>query len=155
MTTAFTPNAANHKGIGPLASRLVHANDMPWEPIRYPGCAVKTLVLDKTTGLLTVLLKMEPGAELPDHEHVMLEQTYVLEGRLVDKDGPDAGMSCGPGEFVWRPPGSRHSAYTPEGGLMLAMFLIPNKFYEPDGKTVDLIGDDWGLKWSEALKKST
>ena len=108
MTTAFTPNAANHKGIGPLASRLVHANDMPWEPIRYPGCAVKTLVLDKTTGLLTVLLKMEPGAELPDHEHVMLEQTYVLEGRLVDKDGPDAGMSCGPGEFVWRPPGSRH-----------------------------------------------
>jgi anti-sigma factor ChrR (cupin superfamily) len=155
MTTAFTPHATNHKGIGPLASRLVHANDMPWEPIRYPGCSVKTLVLDKATGLLTVLLKMEPGAELPDHEHVMLEQTYVLEGRLVDKDGPDAGMSCGPGEFVWRPPGSRHSAYTPEGGLMLAMFLIPNKFYEPDGKTVDLIGDDWGLKWSEALKKST
>jgi anti-sigma factor ChrR (cupin superfamily) len=154
MTTAFTPNAANHEGIGPLASRLVHANDMEWQPIRYPGCYVKTLVLDKATGLLTVLLKMDPGAELPDHEHVMLEQTFVLEGRLIDKDGPDAGMSCGPGEFIWRPAGSRHSAYTPEGGIMLAMFLIPNKFYESDGKVVDLIGDDWGLKWSPALKKS-
>src|SRR5258707_1202425 len=80
MTTAFTPNAKNHQALGPMASRLVQANDMPWEPIRYPGCYVKTLVLDKTTGLLTVLLKMDPGAELPDHEHVMLEQTYVIEG---------------------------------------------------------------------------
>ena len=115
-TTAFTPNAKNHQGLGPMASRLVQVNDMPWEPIRYPGCYVKTLVLDKTTGLLTVLLKMDPGAELPDHEHVMLEQTFVLEGRLVDREGPDAGLSCGPGEasgwyctqntgfFLWRKP---------------------------------------------------
>jgi hypothetical protein len=77
MVSAFTPNAKNHEGLGPLASRLVHANDMPWEPIRYPGCHVKTLMVDKKSGLLTVLLKMDPGAELPDHEHVMLEQTFM------------------------------------------------------------------------------
>lgn len=153
-TTAFTPGARNHDGLGPMASRLVQANDMPWEKIRYPGCYVKTLVLDKTTGLLTVLLKMDPGAELPDHEHVMLEQTYVMEGRLVDKDGPDAGLSCGPGEFIWRPPGSRHSAYTPEGGLMIAMFLVPNKFYDKDGSAFDLMGDDWGVKWGKTLENA-
>jgi anti-sigma factor ChrR (cupin superfamily) len=136
-----------------LASRLVRANEMPWQPIRYPGCYVKTLLADRQTGLLTVLLKMDPGAELPDHEHVMLEQTYVIEGRLVDKDGPESGLTCGPGEFVWRPAGSRHSAWTPEGGLMIAIFQIPNKFYEKDGRTVDLVGDDWGLKWGEAAKK--
>src|SRR6185437_6929144 len=79
MISAFTPKAKNHEGLGPLASRLVHANDMPWEPIRYPGCYVKTLMVDKASGLLTVLLKMDPGAELPDHEHVMLEQTFVIE----------------------------------------------------------------------------
>ena len=82
MVSAFTPNAKNHEGLGPLASRLVHVNDMPWEPIRYPGCHVKTLMVDKKSGLLTVLLKMDPGAELPDHEHVMLEQTFMIEGRL-------------------------------------------------------------------------
>lgn len=151
MTTAFTPNAKNHVGIGPLASRLVHANDLPWEPIKYPGVYVKTLLVDRATGLLTVLLKMDPGAELPDHEHVLLEQTYVIEGRLVDKAGPEVGLSVGPGEFVWRPAGSRHTAWTPEGGLMIAIFQIPNKFHEKDGSIVDLVGDDWGTKWQAAL----
>lgn len=151
MTTAFTPNAKNHAGLGPLASRLVHANDLPWEPIKYPGVYVKTLMIDKASGLLTVLLKMDPGAELPDHEHVLVEQTYVIEGRLVDKEGPEVGLSVGPGEFVYRPSGSRHAAWTPDGGLMIAVFQIPNKFYEKDGRTIDLIGDDWGTKWQPAL----
>jgi anti-sigma factor ChrR (cupin superfamily) len=110
MTTTFTPNAKNHGGLGPLASRFVQVNDMPWEPIKYPGVFVKTLMLDKQAGLLTALMKMEPGAELPDHEHVLIEQTFVIEGRLVDKTGPDEGKSAGPGEFVWRPAASLHSA---------------------------------------------
>lgn len=155
MTTAFTPNAKNHADLGPLASRLVHVDDLPWEPIKFPGVYVKTLLFDKASGLLTVLLKMDPGAVLPDHEHVLLEQTYMLEGRLVDKEGPEVGIEAGPGDFIWRPPGSRHAAWTPEGGLMLAMFQIPNKFFEKDGNVVDLIGDDWGRKWSEALKKAS
>lgn len=152
MTTAFTPNAKNHAGLGPMASRLVQANDMPWEPINYPGVAVKTLMLDKANGFLTVLLKMEPGAELPDHEHALMEQTYVMEGRLIDKEGPEKGLEVGPGEFVYRPAGSRHSAYTPEGGLMLAIFHVPNKFFESDGRIVDLIGDEWGAKWSHVVE---
>jgi len=89
------------------------------------------------SGLVTVLTRFAPGALLPDHEHVKIEQTYVLEGRLVDQDGPDAGLSVGPGEFVWRPAGSRHSAYAPEGGVMLAMFQLPNKFFERDGRVTD------------------
>jgi anti-sigma factor ChrR (cupin superfamily) len=153
MTTAVTPQARNHAALAPLASRLVKVKDLPWEPIRYPGCYVKTLLLDRESGLLTTLFKMDPGAELPDHEHAMIEQTYVLEGRLVDKDGPDAGMAAEQGEFVWRPAGSRHSAIAPEGALMLAIFQIPNKFYEKDGNVVDMIGNDWGTRWGEALKR--
>src|SRR5215210_8857689 len=133
MTTALTPQAKNHAGLGPLASRLVKVKDLPWEPIRYPGCYVKTLIVDRESGLLTTLFKMDPGAELPDHEHALIEQTYVLEGRLVDKDGPDAGMAAEPGEFIWRPAGSRHSAIAPDGAVMLAIFQIPNKFFEKEG----------------------
>ena len=151
MTTAVTPQAKNHAGLGPSASRVVHANDLEWEPIKYPGCYVKTLMVDRKSGLLTVLLKMDPGASLPDHEHALMEQTYMLEGRLVDTEGPEKGLEVCPGEFVYRPAGSRHAAYTPEGGLMVAIFQVPNKFYENDGSTVDLIGDDWGTKWGHVI----
>ena len=40
---------------------------------------------------------------------------------------------------------------TPEGGLMIAVFQVPNKFYEKDGNVVDLIGNDWGQKWGHVL----
>ncbi|HEX2544241.1 MAG TPA: cupin domain-containing protein [Ramlibacter sp.] len=152
MTTAFTPQAQKeHATLGPMASRVVHANDMEWEPIRYPGCKVKTLMVDPKQGLLTVLLKMEPGARLPDHEHALMEQTYMIEGRLVDLEGPEKGLEVGPGEFVYRPAGSRHAAWTPEGGLMVAIFQVPNKFYEEGGKVVDLIGNDWQAKWGHVV----
>ena len=148
---AVTPAAAGHAGLGDLRSRMVRADEMPWEKTRFPGCEVKTLLLDRSTGLATVLVKMAPGAELPDHEHVMIEQTYVLEGHLVDKDGPDAGLSVGPGEFVWRPPGSRHAAWAPEGCLLLGMFQAPNKFYEQNGDTLDMLGRDWDLHWKHTI----
>jgi quercetin dioxygenase-like cupin family protein len=145
--TAITPRAKNHAGLGPLASRVVQVQQLEWEPIRYPGCFVKTLMVDRQHGLLTVLLKMEPGARLPDHEHTLVEQTYVLEGRLVDAEGPEEGLSVGPGDFVYRPAGSRHAATAPEGCTMVAIFQVPNKFFEDGGKVVDLVGDDWGTKW--------
>ena len=86
---------------------------------------------------MTALMRFAPGAVLPDHEHVNIEQTYVLEGRLVDKEGPAAGIEAKKGEFIWREPGSRHSAWSPEGGLMLAIFQVPNKFFEKDGRVTD------------------
>ena len=136
----------------PLASRFIDVESLPWEKTRYPGVEQKTLLVEKETGLLTALMRMAPGAKLPDHEHVKIEQTYVLEGKLVDKEGPAAGLEVKPGEFVWREEGSRHVAWTPEGGLMLAMFQIPNKFYERDGRVTDLGGQDWESVWGHALK---
>ncbi|MBX5454243.1 MAG: cupin domain-containing protein [Acidobacteriia bacterium] len=151
MTMPITPNAKNHAGLGPLASRFVRVNELPWERTRFAGVETKTLFLDKAHGQVTLLLKMAPGAVLPDHEHVLSEQTYMLEGRLVDKEGPDAGGEAGPGDFVWRPAGSRHAAWAPEGALMIAIFQIPNKFFEPDGRVLDVLGQDWDTHWKPAL----
>ena len=106
-----------------------------------------------TPGLATVLVKMDPGAGLPDHEHVLIEQTYMIEGRLVDQEGPDEGIEAGPGDFIWRPAGSRHAVKAPEGALMIAVFQIPNKFFEKDGSIVDQLGHDWGENWSAALAR--
>ncbi len=147
--TAVTPNAKNHAGLDPLKSRHVKVAELPWEQTKFPGVEVKTLMIDKEAGLLTCLLRMAPGAVLPDHEHVLIEQTYVMEGRLVDRD-----CDVGPGEFVWRPAGSRHAAHTPEGGLMIAVFQVPNKFFERDGKVTDMLGQDWQKAWGPAVERA-
>ena len=145
--SADTPNARNHTGLAPLASRFVDVAALPWEPTRFPGVEAKTLIVDPETGLATVLMRMAPGAKLPDHEHVLIEQTYVLEGSLVCGEG-----ECKAGEFVWRPAGSRHEAWGgPNGGLMLAMFQIPNRFYEADGRETDTGGADWNAAWAKVL----
>jgi anti-sigma factor ChrR (cupin superfamily) len=132
----------------PLASRFVDVERLPWEKTRYPGVETKTLLVDRKSGLLTLLMKMAPGARLPDHEHVEIEQTYVLEGTLVCGEG-----ECKAGEFVWRPAGSRHEAWAgPQGGLMLAMFQVPNRFYDADGRETDFLGNDWHKVWGVARK---
>jgi anti-sigma factor ChrR (cupin superfamily) len=130
-----------------LRSRHVRVADQPWQKTRFPGVETKPLLVDRESGLVTSLIRMAPGAVLPDHEHVLIEQTYVLEGKLVDMEGPDAGLEVGPGEFVWRPAGSRHVAACPEGGLMLAIFQVPNKFFERDGRVTDVSGREWQDVW--------
>jgi len=133
-------------------SHLVRPANMEWQKTRFPGCEAKTLLFDRTTGLMTALMRFAPGAVLPDHEHVNIEQTYVLEGHLVDKEGPAKGIEAKAGEFVWREPGSRHVAWCPEGGLMLAIFQVPNKFFEKDGRVVDAAGQDWDETWGHTGK---
>ena len=142
-----TPNASRHGQLPPLASRFVEVAALPWEKTRFPGVETKTLLVDRETGVVTSLLKFAPGARLPDHEHVLIEQTFVLEGSLVCGEG-----ECKAGDFVWRPAGSRHQAWAgPQGGLMLGMFQIPNKFFETDGRETDVTGQDWNAAWSKAL----
>ena len=100
MTLTTSRGAARHRLASPQA----------WLPVEAAG----------------VLL---PGVSLSccwssvPHEHVGVEQTYVLEGRLVDSEGEVKA-----GEYVWRPAGSRHIASAPEGALLLGMFLQPNRF---------------------------
>jgi anti-sigma factor ChrR (cupin superfamily) len=73
------------------------------EEVRNLGCeliflqetgSVRGLLLDRQTGLVTALMRLAPGAILPDHEHVKTEQTYMLQGKLVDEEGPVGGAKC-------------------------------------------------------------
>lgn len=111
-----------------LASQLVETAKLPWSPTKFPGIDVKVLFEDESTGLLTALFRWEPGAVLPLHEHVDVEQTYVIEGSLEDDEGVVTA-----GNYVSRPAGSRHIARAPEGALILAFFLRPNVFLGEDG----------------------
>ena len=116
--------ASRHAALAALSSRYVQVDELPWQSTRFPGIHIKVLMEDTATGLQTVLTRMAPGSTLTDHEHVELEQSWVLEGRLVDQEGEVKA-----GNYVWRPAGSRHSASAPEGALVLGFFLKPNRFF--------------------------
>ena len=113
-----------HARLPPLSSRYIDVPSLPWKPTRFPGIEIKVLMEDPDTGLQTVLTRMAPGTVLTDHAHVEIEQSWVLEGSLVDHEGEVTA-----GNFVWRPAGSRHAASAPKGALILGFFLKPNTFY--------------------------
>ncbi len=93
-----------------------------WERTRWPGIETKTLHRDPS-GRQTTLTRFAPGARLAKHRHAGIEQSYVLEGTLVDDDGV-----CTAGNFVWRRPGSVHDAWSPDGCVVLGVFEAPNVF---------------------------
>lgn len=115
---------ALHASLAPLSSRYVTVDDLPWQDTRFPGIRIKVLMEDPDTGLQTVLTEMAPGSVLTDHEHTQLEQSWVLQGSLVDHEGEVTA-----GNYVWRPAGSRHAARAPQGALVLGFFLQPNRFF--------------------------
>ena len=120
VMTPFLPTAEKY---GPLDSRNMAVDDLPWKPTPTPGIDMKVLVKDDDTGLLTALFRWQPGTTLALHEHVEIEQSYVLEGEFEDDDGVYPA-----GNFAWRPKGHRHIARSPKGALVLCFFLKPNKF---------------------------
>lgn len=121
------PDALKPYASGDLASRYVNVEALPWKPTPTPGIDMKILLDVPETGLLTALFRWAPGTALPLHEHVEIEQTYVLSGSIVDDEG-----EVREGDYVWRPKGNRHIARSPNGALVLSFFLKPNKFLEGD-----------------------
>jgi anti-sigma factor ChrR (cupin superfamily) len=131
--TATTPGMKGAEGLTALASRYVDVDSLPWKPTPCPGIDMKILVEDTASGLLTALFRWQPGSELSLHEHVEIEQTFVLEGSLVDEEGEVTA-----GNYVWRPKGNRHTARSPDGALVLSMFLKPNIFLDGKNEGVQL-----------------
>ena len=95
--------------LGALASRFIETESVPWIETT-PGNKMKVIYHDPATDMLTILAKLEPGAGIPAHVHEDLEQTFVLEGSLVDDEG-----ECTAGNFVIRAKGSRHAPTAPKG----------------------------------------
>ena len=102
-----------------LASRFITTESVPWIEAT-PGNKMKVIYHDPVTDMLTILARLEPGAGVPAHVHEDLEQTFVLEGSLVDDEG-----ECTAGNFVIRAKGSRHAPTAPKGCTMLVFFLKP------------------------------
>lgn len=100
----------------------IHAGEGQWQEVQ-DGILLKTLYVDRASGIATSLVRMTAGTALPPHQHLGVEQFYVIEG-----DCSVAGQRLGPGDYHRASTGSTHdSTYTIDGTLLL---LIAPEQYE-------------------------
>lgn len=71
-------------------------------------------------GPSAALLKYEPGASVPLHEHTGFEHVLVLDGSQSD----DAGHYR-TGTFTVNPPGTTHRVWSDEGCVVLLIWEKP------------------------------
>lgn len=91
----------------------IHSSEGNWEQIA-PKIHKKVLRLDLDTGAEAYLLRAEPGAEAPPHDHDLDEYCLVLEGEV---DFDDLHLQAGDYHFAAK--GSRHSAARTQTGALL------------------------------------
>jgi quercetin dioxygenase-like cupin family protein len=94
-----------------------------WRETGIAGVSLKPLYLDQASGLMTMLVRMQPGAIYPAHTHSRTEQCLVLEGDLRHGD-----HVYGPGDFTWAEAGSVDPAlHTVQGNLLLIIAAAENR----------------------------
>jgi anti-sigma factor ChrR (cupin superfamily) len=94
-------------------TRTVRAREGEWIALA-PGAWMKPLHLDRARGTRSLLLRLEPGAKLPSHNHVSDEECLVLEGEMII-----AGVRFGPGDYHLAPAGIVHGELSSRtGGLV-------------------------------------
>ncbi len=116
-------NSAGFPNPPALRSLYIDPDQMDWKPSDFPGIETKVLWAEPATGRSTILFKLAPGAVVPAHEHIDVEQTWVISGTFEDHEGKAL-----PGHYVWRPGGNRHEARSVDGAVILSMFSAPNRF---------------------------
>ena len=105
------------------------ASDARWVPIEIQGkeiagAKMRVLKMDSANDRVTVLLKMEPGAEFPAHVHAQTEDFFVLEG---DMRWDDQVFTAG--DYMHAEPGSLHPRHwTKDGCLCLVTTCLANEY---------------------------
>ena len=107
-----------------LSSLAGDADRLPWRPLR-PGVQVVRLYGEASQGPSAVLLKYDPGASVPLHEHTGYEHIFVLSGAQTD-----GSTIFSTGTLAIQSPGSRHRISSPHGCLVLVVYEKPVRFLE-------------------------
>lgn len=72
---------ADEAGAKPMLARKEPSTDPPWESVA-PGIACKVLATDSERHRISMLVRLEPGAEYPPHAHAGVEELHLLYGEL-------------------------------------------------------------------------
>lgn len=109
-----------------MSTHTTLKTESQWVPLIEPnvnteGLFVRSLHHDVATDRSpTFLLKFNPGASYPNHDHPAGEEVYVLEGEV--RFGP---LQLHAGDYLYTAPGDTHSAFSKTGCVLL--FLVPEE----------------------------
>lgn len=105
---------------------LVKSELIEWIPLienghQYKGIFVKSLRYDAATKRSkTILLKFEPGAAYPYHNHPAGEELFILEGEAIIES-----LKFNKGDYLYTPPNFKHSVESVTGCVIL--FIVPQE----------------------------
>lgn len=102
-----------------LFSLANHPERLSWEPFR-PGVEIHRLYGNGNQGPAAALLKYEPGASVPRHDHTGYEHIIVLSGAQRDHQG-----NHGAGTLVINPPDTSHDVVSDGGCIVLIIWEKP------------------------------
>ena len=92
------------QNVFPAGTVTHHVEGAAWNVIA-PGVQQMMLHQDSEAGIQCYLLRLEPGAQLPEHGHRIAEECLVLEGELQIGE-----VRVGPGDFHLARAGTTHPA---------------------------------------------
>lgn len=72
---------ADEAGGSPMLARQEPYAEPAWESVA-PGIACKVLANDSERHRISMLVRLEPGAEYPPHSHAEVEELHLLYGEL-------------------------------------------------------------------------
>lgn len=109
-----------------ITDYIVRNNEKEWQPliekgIRYEGISVISIHYDRAKERsTTILLKFEPGARYPYHNHPGGEEIFVLSGEAILEN-----VTLSEGDYLYTPVNFKHSVTTKTGCTML--FVVPEE----------------------------
>ncbi len=104
----------------------VESKKVEWKPLKEDGVNtegifIKILRHDKNSKRApSILLKFEPGAKYPVHNHPGGEEVFVLEGQV--KFG---NKNLSAGDYLFTPKNGKHAVWSKKGCIML--LVIPEE----------------------------
>ncbi|NEQ26589.1 MAG: transcription negative regulator ChrR [Microcoleus sp. SIO2G3] len=102
-----------------LLNIAVRQHELSWEPFR-TGVDIYRLYKDGEKGAAAALLRYQPGASVPQHDHIGFEHIFVLSGSQTDQNGEHQV-----GTLVINPPSSNHNVISQDGCIVLAIWEKP------------------------------
>lgn len=99
-----------HAG-GGAGITILHAATGRWKRTGLPGVHYRSLLTDRKANRRTFMLRMDPGAQLPDHSHAGIEEVIMLSGDL-----DIAGKTLHAHDYIRIQRGARHGVPRTTGG---------------------------------------
>lgn len=104
---------------------------MDWTGSPSGGVLRKPLAREQAErGHATSIVRYQPGARFPRHEHPLGEEILVLDGTFSDETG-----DYGAGFYLRNPPGTGHAPFSETG---CTLFVKLHQFHPDDRETVRL-----------------